>query len=298
MTERTPPVVVGVDGSADALDAVRVGAREAHYRGAPLELVLAFPWPEGARVPAPRGFDGRAVLRTMAELTLESAAGTAARVGSGEVRTRVEDGRAVDVLAAASTSAALLCLGTAGVGAVRDLVLGSTAAALVRASACPVLLVPHRPGTSVEDRRGVVVGLSGGPGDGDLLAAAFAAADARGCQLVGVHAWRHRAPGPEHVAVDPLLTDSDVLRREEAYLEDALDGWPDRYPTVRVRRVVEHGRPATSLVAAAVTAELVVVGHQQRRVLDQLGSVAHAVVHRSAAPVLVVPLHGRVGQPV
>lgn len=297
MTEPTPPVVVGVDGSPEALDAVRAGAREAHRRGAPLELVLAFPWPEGSRVPAPPGFDGRAVLRTMAELALESAAGAAAAVGSGTVRTRLADGRAVDVLAAASNSAGLLCLGTQGTGAMRDVLLGSTAAALVRTAACPVLLVPRRPGTSVQEPRGVVVGLSGGPGDGDLLAAAFAAADARGCELVAVHAWRHRVPGPEHLAVDPLVSESDARRREEAYLDDALDGWPDRYPAVPVRRVVEHDRPAAALIAAALTAQLLVVGHRQRGVLDQLGSVAHAVVHRSATPVLVVPLHGRVRQP-
>jgi len=298
MTERTSPVVVGVDGSPDARAAVRAGAREAHDRAAPLELVLAFPWPEGARVPAPPGFDGRAVLRTMAELALESAAAAATEAGVvAEVRTRVVDGRPVDVLAAASQSAALLCLGTQGVGAVRDILLGSTAAALVRASACPVLLVPRRLGSFVQEGRGVVVGLSGGPGDGDLLATAFAAAEARGSELVAVHAWRHRVPGPEHVAVDPLISESDVLRREQAYLDDALDGWPDRYPAVPVRRVVEHDRPAAALVAAALTAQLLVVGHRQRGALDQLGSVAHAVVHRSAAPVLVVPLHRRVGQP-
>ncbi|MEV1147848.1 universal stress protein, partial [Micromonospora sp. NPDC049799] len=39
------PVVVGVDGSAAALDAVRVAAREAAYRQRPLRVVHAFIWP-------------------------------------------------------------------------------------------------------------------------------------------------------------------------------------------------------------------------------------------------------------
>lgn len=285
LPDRPRPVVVGVDGSLDALDAVRAGAREAHRRGAPLELVLAFPWPEGARVPAPKGIDGRAVFRTMADLALEAAASTAAGVGTGEVRTRIVDGNAADVLAAASARAQLLCLGTRGAGGLRDLVLGSTAAALLHTAACPVLLVPHRPTGWVDRPRGVVVGLSDGNlsddgGDRELVTAALAAADARGCDLLAVHARRHREPGPE----------DQMRRREEAALDAALDGWPDRYPTVAVRRIVEHARPAEALVAAALTAELLVVGHRQRRVLDHLGSVAHAVVHRAACPVLVVPL--------
>jgi nucleotide-binding universal stress UspA family protein len=86
------------------------------------------------------------------------------------------------------------------------------------------------------------------------------------------------------------VSEHDALRREQAYLDDALDGWPDRFPTVPVRRVVEHDRPAAALIAAALTAELLVVGHRQRGLLDRLGSVAHAVVHRSVCPVLVVPL--------
>jgi nucleotide-binding universal stress UspA family protein len=293
MTEAARPVVVGVDGSPDALDAVRAGAREAHRRGAPLELVLAFPWPEGARVPAPPGFDGRAVLRTMAELALESAAGAAAEVGPGEVRSRIVDGRAVDVLAAASASASLLCLGSQGTGALRELLLGSTAAALVPAAACPVLLVPRHAGTSVQEPRGVVVGLAGEPGDGDLVGTAFAAADSRDVELVAVHAWRHRGLGPEHALADPLVGEADARRREEHCLEEAIDGWPDRYPAVPVRRVVERARPAAALLAVATTAELLVVGNRRRRALERLGTVTHAVVHRSVCPVLVVPLEGR-----
>lgn len=279
------PVVVGVDGSLDALDAVRAGAREAFRRGAPLELVLAFPWPAGTRVPAPGGIDGRAVFRTMAELALEAAASTATAVGTREVRTRIVDGSAVDVLATASAAAQLLCVGTRGAGGLRDLVLGSTAAALLHSARCPVLLVPRRPAGWVDRPSGVVVGLSDGSltdgaGDRDLVPAAFAAADARGCGLLAVHARPHREPGPG----------DEVRRREEAALDAALDGWPDRFPAVPVRRVVEHARPADALVALALTAELVVVGHRQRRFLDHLGSVAHAVVHRAACPVLVVPL--------
>ncbi|MEU7975957.1 universal stress protein, partial [Micromonospora sp. NPDC049089] len=45
MTNRSgAPVVVAVDGSTSALEAVRVAAREAATRGRPLRVVHAFIW--------------------------------------------------------------------------------------------------------------------------------------------------------------------------------------------------------------------------------------------------------------
>lgn len=293
MTGHVPPVVVGVDGSVEAREAVRVGAQEAHRRGAPLLLVLAFPWPEGTRVAAPEGFDGRAVMRTVADLALEASVQVADEVGTGAVETRLIEGKAPEVLTDCSQTAQVLCVGTQGIGSARDLLLGSTAAALVHSAACPLLVVPRRAGASVDVPHGVVVGLEGGDGDPELLAEAFPAAEARGCEVLAVHAWQHRVPGPGRVAVDPLVSEETARHREEAYLDDVLDGWPDRYPTVPVRRAVEHARPAPTLVAAAMTAELLVVGHR-RRLLDRLGSTTHTVLHRAACPVLIVPI----GRPV
>jgi nucleotide-binding universal stress UspA family protein len=43
-SQTNPTVLVGVDGSDDALRAVRWAAREAARRQLPLRLVHAFPW--------------------------------------------------------------------------------------------------------------------------------------------------------------------------------------------------------------------------------------------------------------
>ena len=289
--EDTGAVVVGVDGSAAATAAVRAAAREAQRRGAALELVLAFPWAEGSRVAAPESVDGRAALYTMAELALEGAAQAATESGVAPRRHRIVVGHAVQVLTEVSRKAQLLVIGTRGVGTVRDALLGSTAAALARGTHCPLLAVPTRPGTLVDAPRGVVVGLVGiEPEGGLLLAEAFAAAQRRGTELLAVHTWEHRAPGASHLAIDPLVPAADAERREQAWVDDVLDGWPDRYPGVPVRRVVQHGRAAPALLAAALTAELVVVGHRHGRLRDLLGSVSHALLHRAPCPVLVVPL--------
>ncbi|MCZ2860588.1 universal stress protein [Blastococcus sp. VKM Ac-2987] len=291
----TPPVVVGVDGSADASAAVQLAAAEAVRRSAPLELVLAFPWPVGSRVPAPEGFDGRAALHVMAELVLETAVDELRRSVPGlTVRSRLVEGRAPDVLLAAGRSAQLVCLGSRSSGSLEDVILGSTAAAVARGCACPVLVVPRRPAVSVRGRAGVVVGVADGA-DGAVLEAAFRAAADRACALVAVHTWRHPVPGPAHVALDPLVGVDAAQRREEELLADLLQPWTARYPRVPVRQVVERAGAAEVLLSAGLTAELLVVGRRDRRggVLGSLRSTTNAVLHRALCPVQVVP----VGEP-
>lgn len=298
--QTAPPVVVGLDGSADASAAARLAAQEAARRSAPLELVLAFPWPEGATVPAPEGFDGRAAMHVMAELVLETGADELRRHFPGlPVRARLVVGKAPDVLLAAGREAQLLCLGSRSTRSWEDVVLGSTAAAVARGADCPVLVVPYRPDHSVSGRSGVVVGV-GGEDDAAVLDAAFAAAEARECDLVAVHTWRHPVPGVAHVALDPFVGVEAAQRREEAVLDDLLAPFTARRPEVAVRRVVERGRAPEVLLSAALTAELLVLGRHDRLggALRELRSTTHAALHRAVCPVQVVPVGRSAALPV
>ncbi|MCZ2812075.1 MULTISPECIES: universal stress protein [unclassified Modestobacter] len=282
------PVVGGVDGDPLARAAVRVGAREASARGVALELVLALPWSEADVVPAPEGFDVLLAMRIAAALALEDAAsGARAEVPGLQVRTRIEVGHPVDLLAAESTRAQLLCLGSTGRGRLTDLILGSTAAALVHQSHCPVLLVPRTPPWSTRSRTGVVAGLAGDELDPAVAAFAVSAAAARGCELVAVRAWSRSLPGAVRLSL-PLVDADAAQRRAEADLADSLVEATAAHLEVVVRQVAEHGPAAQLLLGAALSAELVVVGHPHRR-LGGLGSVAAAVVHRAGCPVAVVP---------
>ena len=75
------PVVVGVDGSAAALDAVRVAAREAEYRQRPLRVVHAFIWPmTGAPLGPVPGAPANAGLRNQAEQYVTEAVEQARKV--------------------------------------------------------------------------------------------------------------------------------------------------------------------------------------------------------------------------
>uniref|UniRef100_UPI0025AEE14E universal stress protein n=1 Tax=Amycolatopsis solani TaxID=3028615 RepID=UPI0025AEE14E len=79
-----PPIVTGVDGSAESLDAVRWAARTARLRGAPLEVVHALDVPAllaGGVVPPP----DELVDALRARGRRESAAGIRHLQAAGEV---------------------------------------------------------------------------------------------------------------------------------------------------------------------------------------------------------------------
>jgi nucleotide-binding universal stress UspA family protein len=88
----------------------------------------------------------------------------------------------------------------------------------------------------------------------------------------------------EEAYVDPAKTD------EQQLLAERLAGWTEKYPDVRVERLVTCGPPTRSLLEQAAEAQLVVVESRGRGefVGLVLGSVSNALVHRAACPVVVV----------
>jgi len=285
-------VVAAVDGSEPSLHAARVAAEEARRRGAPLHLVTALPW--GSRdVVTPRApaSDLPAVLLRAAEDVLRELATTLAPVAAAEgVTWAVVERPAVDVLREESARAGLLVLGSRGAGGVAGLLVGHTANAVVAAAECPVVVLPDESTVTVTRRRSVVVGVEGRPGDEDVLRFAFAEAAARRTDLVAVHTWQDVTLEAAYSSVTPLVDWSSVHADEQRVLAEALAGWPDKHPDVEVRELVVREKPARGLLAAATTAELLVVGHRRRNRLAALGSTTHGVLHRAPCPLAVVPV--------
>jgi nucleotide-binding universal stress UspA family protein len=147
-----PPIVVGVDGSADSKDALRWAARQAEVTGTALDVVTAWHMPVDFgtvwQMPATYGKTrdlSETGLATDAHATLSAAIeevlGPKPRV---EVTPKLVAGHAAQVLIDASRKAALLVVGGSGHGGFAGMLLGSVSQHCVHHAACPVVVVRHR----------------------------------------------------------------------------------------------------------------------------------------------------------
>ncbi|PXY36851.1 hypothetical protein BA062_08670 [Prauserella flavalba] len=278
------PIVVGVDGSATALTAVRWAAFEAARTGAAVHLTHVCDLPpldprvapaSTAAYAAPWTESGRRWLRDAADLARWTAPGL-------DVDWDVHVGAAADTLVARSAQAGLVVLGSRGLGGGRD-GAGSVAAAVSASAACPVVVV--REGTAVAEAGQVVVGTDGSARAGDALAFGFEAASARGVPLVAVRAWRAHWAGLAGADLTPGER-AAAREREGRELSADLTGWREKYPRVRVAElVVEASGAAEALLAATSHAQLLVVGCGCE---GALGSAARELVHEARCPVAVV----------
>ena len=143
MTEQTVErrVVVGVDGSPAARDAVRFALREAALRDATLEAVMAVELPDYAWI------DPYAVREHPQEGFLDRAQDKLGlllgEIGAGDVPVRrvVSTESAPAALVAQSTGAELLVVGSRGRGGFRGMLLGSVSLQCVLHAHCPVTVV-------------------------------------------------------------------------------------------------------------------------------------------------------------
>lgn len=144
-------VVVGVDGSAAACQALLFGAHEAQLRQAVLHIVAAHDLGASALGYA-GGFGGgleigavQDSMRQAAEALVKAAADTIATELTGppvHVQTLVVQGRASYALLDAAQGAALLVVGARGAGALTRLMMGSTSTEVVHGAHLPVTVVP------------------------------------------------------------------------------------------------------------------------------------------------------------
>lgn len=150
-------VVVGVDGSESAREAVRWAAAEAGRRDAVLRIVHAeLPLPADALDMTGMA---RQALHDEAMSWVRTAIRTAGEIAPGvETQARVEVGLAALLLEEESAASALVVVGSRGLGGFTGLVLGSVAVALSCHAKCPVVVV--RGDDSAVDGP-VVVGING-----------------------------------------------------------------------------------------------------------------------------------------
>ncbi len=139
-------IVVGVDGSDGAQEALRVAVREARLRGAGLRAVMAWHMPAmayGAVVFSP-DIDP-ADFKDSAAAALEKALTALGNQADGvQIERVVRMGQPALVLVEETRGADLLVVGSRGHGGFAGLLLGSVSHQCALHAACPVLIVHNQ----------------------------------------------------------------------------------------------------------------------------------------------------------
>ena len=134
-------IVVGVDGSAASLAALRWAVRQAELTGAPLEIVSAWEWPasySGWETPVPPDYDPADEARRQLDKAVSAVLTPRDAI---EVRQSVIEGHAAPVLEALSKTADLVVVGSHGHGEFVGMLLGSVSEHCVTHCDCPVVVV-------------------------------------------------------------------------------------------------------------------------------------------------------------
>jgi nucleotide-binding universal stress UspA family protein len=161
------PVLVGVDGSACSDAAVRYATDAAVRTSAPLIVVTAYRFAAheawAGEIVFALESDGGPHFDTVAREAAQEAVAAAVRVASErhpelDVRERVVEGSAAEVLVAAAAGCGLVVVGSRGHGGFAGLMLGSVSHGLIHAAPCPVAIVresaaPAAPAAPADARR-------------------------------------------------------------------------------------------------------------------------------------------------
>lgn len=286
----TATVWVGVDGTAQALDAVRWAAGYARSDGATLRLVHAFDevWADAPDLPHHAMFE---IGRTRAEQIVADA-DLAARALAPTLRIirDVELGDAANVLRTVAAPADTIVVGHGHHHGATSRLPGSIGHRLATRAPCPVTVVRGRSTTQGP----VVVGVGAtATSSARAIGAAFHQAAARNCPLVAVRTYVPALLPWRPDLATPAYRPQEVDAAERDSVEDLLAPTRRRYPDVPVTVRVLHGTPAAMLVKASHDAQLVVVGDPGHLAGAVLGAVGRRLLHHANCPVMIVPRTSR-----
>ena len=142
-----PGIVVGFDGSDNALRALQWAMKEAAAHHAPLTVlavheVAASHW-TGDPILYPEDRTEEETAHQAAEKAVAAAAGQLGGPGPASVAVRAVSGIAAQELIKASLDADLVVVGSRGGGGFVTLVMGSTSSQVVHHAHCPVVVMPR-----------------------------------------------------------------------------------------------------------------------------------------------------------
>jgi nucleotide-binding universal stress UspA family protein len=283
-------IVVGVDGSQQALDALDWAVEQAAAERRAITLAHAVTPLDGVWL-QPEVLDSTLHVTGVpsgSQAILDQARGHAAKRAPGVEVTevlRVQDPR--DLLLELGREAAMVVLGSRGRGPVRSLLLGSVGVALTRRAPCPVVV--HRPHEESE-RHGVLVGVDASERSLPVLEFGYRVAAQRGLPLRVVLCHWDRPVDPTGSAV--IATPVPSLEDERLALAEAVAGLGEKYPEVRAHTEVVRGLARAVLALQTERSDLMVLGSHHGGLPTELmfGSITTDVLEHASCPVAVVPV--------
>ncbi|MER5703312.1 universal stress protein [Micromonospora sp. NPDC002296] len=269
------PVVAAIGSSDDdALQVVRLAARDAANHGRPLSLLHAFNWAAALEAPSAAG------PRAEAEDLIERAAAVAGEVEPAlPVSGEIVEGSPLAALIRRSESAFLVAVGDGGMSRCEDCIPADALAVQLAAQAgCPVLVVRPEP----PPQGPVLVGVDGSMSSRTALGFAFDHAARRSAPLLAV-----RITEPARSVEDGDTAGSAEDARAE--LAEAVARYGRRHPSVRAECHSVVGDPGDVLVDRSRSAQLAIVaGRGDEPLRGMLGAVSQSLLYHSPAPVIVV----------
>lgn len=287
-----PNILVGVDGSREALQAAEWAAARAKLNNAQLQLVCAYALPSYTAASMESGFAviDNDVIRASAQTVVDETLTHLAKLGY-QAEGRVEPGDPTAVLVQLSQQADLIVVGTRGTGGFADRLLGATSSALPAYSRCPVVVVPGRGADQqFTPVKKIVIGVDGSRRSRKSLRRAIEEAALWGAQLTAVDAVP-MASSAGVLAWLPATVDRESILRDVRDELKAICKAESAGSGVEIHAHALDGNPAALLTEFSTAVELVVVGTRGRGGFAGvlMGSTSQSVLAHSTCPVLVVP---------
>jgi len=273
-------ILVGVDGSADGIRAVRYAMGEALVSDCDLWIVNVVD--DEAMVSGLWDLLATAdVLRQAGADKVGQALDVLANDGFplDRVKSEVLVGRPGDVLAELSRQARLLVVGRRSISGLERMFVGSTSVSVVSRAACPVIVIsaaatPHRTG----EMRTVALAVSTWPLQPAVLEWATREAGLRKARLRVVHVV------PETLGVEG----AGFVAAASRELENQIAPLREAHPEAAIEVETLLGTPVEALVEVSRSVDLLILGLNRRSA--GLGGSVRGVIAHAHCPVGITPV--------
>jgi len=278
-----PQIVVGIDGSSTAAQAMYWAAAECERRHA--QLLIA----HGGDAEAGSSPDSGLPTAYGHSLLAEAEAEVFESGMDCPVSTVIAPENPVRLLTRLSEQADLVAVGSHGLGQQAGMLLGSVAFRVAAHARCPVAVIPSGWDEPAHAGSPVVVGIPASISASTPLYVAFAEARARGVPVRAVRTWS-RVDWTGDL-MDLIYTTSPELEtKQQEYVDRMLAPMGALFPEVPVQTVLSGRRIDDLMQATTADAGLLVLGSRfaDGHSYSRLGATTARLMHRASCPVLVV----------